>query len=195
MKIKNNFIVLTILVLLCSILLLWRSKQNNHLNQEISHRESTDIPDIKVIERTIEKMIKYNNDLFNKVKYLSEMDEKMFFFYSENECTTCIDNALADYFELAKNIGKTHKLIVISPEKDKIKNDLLYKRYDGYLNIIFGDQDIWDAHALEVENNLTLFFTVAPSLKIKNTYVFKVHTEEENKKYFTHLKNRFNDNL
>ncbi|MDO5970753.1 hypothetical protein Q4Q35_13125 [Flavivirga aquimarina] len=179
-----------IIVSLCIISLSCITKLNTDINQDLV--KDNNVFSNKALELTITNMLNHNKNLLTKVNNLCIQEEKLFFFYSKDECTTCIDNALTDIYELAKKANDS-KIIIITPGLDEKQNNLLFRRYDGYLIFISGTQNIWDKYALEIKNNLALFFTMTPKMNISSSYVFKMHKKNENKSFFEYIKKRFND--
>ena len=139
---------------------------------------------IEELNGIIKKMLLSNKNLSKQIENLTQSDIKICLWYSQNECSTCTDSALADWYTIAKQFNNKNMVIIIAPELNERERKLLSLRYDNYFSIISGTQAIWGNFSSLLKNINSVFFTVHNNLEIENTYVLKIGNEQNNKIYY-----------
>ena len=139
---------------------------------------------IEKLNGIIKKMLLSNKNLSKQIKNLTQSDIKICLWYSQNECSTCTDSALADLYTIAKQFNNKNMVIIIAPELNERERKLLSLRYDNYFHIISGEQAIWGSFSSSLKKINSVLFTVHNSLEIENTHVLKIRNERSNELYY-----------
>lgn len=142
------------------------------------------------LELTVNNMIQKSPLLINKIDSLALEKEALFFWYSKEQCSTCVEESLAVLYTLAmNNSDKSKRIIVITPEKENI-NNLRYK-YDNRLEIISCTQKIWSKYFSKLKNNKSIIFILSPIFEVTSAYNYDIKRPSRNKSYIDYLKVNF----
>lgn len=183
MKNKINYL-LWVLVLGAFIAIgFWILEPNKVFDVKPTKIKATNISEHEAFEHTIHDMLHHNKKVWSNIQTLCANNSEIFFWYSQEACSTCTDSALTYLYVYAKSVKNAKRIVIITPETDKKQIEYFSRRYDNLLKFV-DSKGVWDKYLSKFNTITAIFFVVDSKLNITDPYIFEIDNEKENQLYF-----------
>lgn len=186
---KKAYIIIIIIVSAIALGRCLKNIKDDKINNQFEFIELAE-KRIKKLEQenslNIENQIVYlGNDSLNSINLFELTDDILFFYFSNNTCTPCIEGTISIIKKYIPNYEKNSKIIFISPYSDPQYKQNYYGK--ELLSLSKNKLGI----PLEDEN-VPFFFMLDQNLKVDNLHIVNKNNFEKTNNYVNRMEKTLN---